>query len=426
MAPVLHAQQPARPLSSAERRAVVDTVEGALLRVYVLRDAASEMVVHLEKRRAAGAFDRDTNPNALAAAITRELRDVYRDAHLRVVYDPEEEARMADTNHREVRDTRERDRRMNFMFSDARVLPGNIGYVAFHQFADTSAESRRTVRAAMQFVANSDALVLDLRDNRGGSVAMSREITSYFVRDSARWSRSYDRWLDRWSDEWIRNDSSVTGGTWLGMPIMVLVSPWTFSAAEGLAYGLQHERGARVVGDSTAGGAHTVRRVGLGHGFVGFIPYVRPVYLATNSNWEGTGVIPDVHSDAPGALLTALERILLERRAAAKDSGAMRAADFALNAARAAEHLVNLPVRTLARYAGTFEEYTFFVRDGRLYTRNRNRNGRTDRLATISPTLFQIDRESQVEFVPDASGKVAAIRLLWNDGWVDRIGRTGR
>jgi len=351
---------------------------------------------------------------------------VYRDLHLRVVYDPDEEARMADTTHREVRDTRERDRRMNFMFSDARVLPGNIGYLAFHQFADTSAESRRTVRAAMQFVANADALVLDLRDNRGGSVAMSREITSYFVRDSARWSRSYDRWLDRWSDEWIRNDSSVTGGTWLGMPITVLVSPWTFSAAEGLAYGLQHERGARVVGDSTAGGAHTVRRVGLGHGFVAFIPYVRPVYLATNGNWEGTGVIPDVHADAPAALLTALEKILLERRAAATDSGAMRAAEFALNAARAAEHLVNVPVRTLARYAGTFEEYTFFVRDGRLYARNRNRNGRTDRLVAISPTLFQIDREAQVEFVPDASGKVAAIRLLWNDGWVDRIGRTGR
>ena len=414
----------ARTLTATERRVVIDTVRSALLRVYVLRDAAGAMAADLDRRRSEGIFDTLANPNALAAAITRELRRVHRDPHLRIVYDPAEAARVADTTHQEARDTRERDRRMNFMFREARILPGNIGYVEFHQFADTSAEARRTVRAALQFVANADALILDLRDNRGGSVAMAREITGYFVRDSARWSRSYNRWTDRWSDEWIRNDSAVTGGTYLGMPITVLVSAWTFSAGEALAYGLQHERGARIVGDSTAGGAHTVRRVGLGHGFVAFIPYVRPVYLATNGNWEGTGVIPDVSSEAPNSLLKALEMILAERRHGAKDSSAMRAADFALNAARAAEQPVDVPASMLAGYQGTFEEYVFFVKRGRLYSRNRNRNGRTDRLVPISPALFQIDRESQVEFVRGQDGTVMEIRLLWNDGWVDRIRRT--
>lgn len=426
VAPLQSQQQPPPPLSRVTQRAVIDTVKGALLRVYVMRDAAGAMVSQLDRRVAEARFDTLTNPNAFAAAITRELRSVHRDTHLRIVYDPAEEARMADTTRREVRDTRERDRRMNFMFREARILPGNIGYVEFHQFADTNAMARRAARAAMQFVANTDALILDLRDNRGGSVAMAREITSYFVPDSVSWSRSYNRWLDQWTDEWIRNDSSVTGGTYLGMPITVLVSPWTFSAGEGLAYALKLGRKARIIGDSTAGGAHVVRRVGLGRGFVAFIPYIRPVYHASNSNWEGTGVVPDVHADAPSSLFRAIELILAERKAATTDSTERRAADFALNAARAVQNEVDVPADVLERYVGTFEEYTFSVRGGRLYSVNRNRNGRADRLTAVSTNLFSIDRESQVEFLRDDSGAINAVRILWNDGWVDRIQRSAR
>jgi retinol-binding protein 3 len=253
---------------------------------------------------------------------------------------------------------------------------------------------------------------------------MMREIQSYFVKDSARWTRSYNRLLDRWTDEVIVNEPAVTGGIYLGMPITVLISEWTFSAAEGLAYALQNGRKAVVVGRPSAGGAHTLRRVGLGHGFVAYIPYIRPVNVFTNSNWEGTGVTPDIAADAPRAVLTAAELILTKRANAATDSASRRAAEFALNAARAAEHDVDVPVGTLEKYVGKFEEYSFVLVGNRLYSTNESRNGRSDKLVPITSTLFYIDRNSQVEFLRDDRGSFSKLRLLWNDGWVDVIERT--
>lgn len=422
----LAAQEPPRPvpLTPARRAALLDTTGRVILRLYVLPDTAALMAAHLAAQRAAGRFDSAATPGALAAAVTRTLREVHRDLHLRVVYDPPEAARMADTTRREARDTRARDRRTNYQFREARILPGNIGYLEFHQFADTSVEARRTVRAAMQFVAHADALVIDLRDNRGGSAAMAGEIQSYFVQDSARWGRSYNRLTDRWSDGVVVNHPAVTGGTYLGMPITVLVSRWTYSAAEGLAYGLKYGRDARVVGESTGGGAHVVRRVSLGGGFIGFIPYIRSLNFKTNANWEGTGVAPDLEADAPDALLRALEAILSERMATAPDSGARQAADFARHAARAEAGLTHVPAAALDAFVGAFEEYTFFVKDGRLHAANRSRNGRVDRLVPISATRFRIDRESQVEFLVEPGGGVGRIRLYWSDGWIDRIDRT--
>src|SRR5436190_12464565 len=180
--PPTYAERP-QALTTAMRQAVVDSARHALLTYYVFPDTATSMAAYLDRRRNAGSFDTLASPNALAAAITRELRHAHNDVHLRIVYDPDEAARAADTTHREARDTSERDRKANFYFQESRILGGNIGYLKFTQFADTSAAARRTVRAAMQFVANVDALIIDLRDNRGGSAAMANEISSYFVKD---------------------------------------------------------------------------------------------------------------------------------------------------------------------------------------------------------------------------------------------------
>ncbi|HEV7487586.1 MAG TPA: S41 family peptidase [Thermoanaerobaculia bacterium] len=416
--------QPEPPPPTAEvRSAMVDSVRSALLTYYVFPDAGKSMAAHLERQLRAGAYDTVVTGNALAAAITRDLSTVQKDAHLRIAYDPEEARRIADTSVHESHDNLPRDRKNNFNFRTARILPGNIGYLEFTQFAEPNAESRRVVRAAMQFVANTDALILDLRENRGGSAEMGNEIASYFVNSRAHWSDSYNRLTDKWTEGWIENRPEITGGIQLAMPVTVLTSNWTFSAAEGLAYGLKYGRQARIVGQSSAGGAHVLRRVDLGNGFVGFIPYIRSANTVTKTDWEGTGVTPDVPADKPNALLKAQEAIFAGRLAATKDSAQIGAINWAINEARAVSLDVDVPVNLLDQYAGRFEEYAFSVKGNRLYSVNKSRNDKTDKLTAITQMLFQIDQESQVEFVRGAGGAVNSIRLLWNDGFVDTIAR---
>lgn len=422
-----YAQEPARPapppLTREIARRVADSVRSAILAVYVFPDTAKAMAARLERQMRAGVYDTIAKRPELAAALTRDLRGAHRDAHLRIGYDPEEAARAADTSRRESRDRLPFERRNNFFFQSARVLPGNIGYVEFSQFPDTNAESRRTARAALQFVANADALILDLRENRGGSAAMASEIAGYFVAGRAHWSDSYNRLTDRWTENWVENRPEITGGTQLTMPIVVLTSGFTFSAAEGLAYALKHQRGARIVGERTGGGAHVLRRIALGEGYLAFVPYIRSANVATHTDWEGTGVPADVQVPAGDALVRARELLLRERVTPASDSAAIRRVEWAVAAARADAYPVAVPTELLASYAGRYEEYTFEVRDGRLYATNASRGAKSDLLVPVTRQRFLVDRESQVEFVPDAAGRVGSIRVLWNDGWVDSIVR---
>ena len=257
---------------------------------------------------------------------------------------------------------------------------------------------------------------------------MANEIASYFVRDSAHWSDSYDRVTDRWHPDWIVNRASVTGGVYLGMPLTILTSGWTFSAAEGLAYGLRNSRDARIVGEATGGGAHVVRRVVVGNGYLAFVPYTRSSNLVTKTDWEGTGVAPTSRVPAADALLTARELILRSRMAtisprSARDTASLASMQWAIDDAIADAEPIDVSAAQLARFAGRFEEYEFFVKDGRLYSRNTARNGKVDRLRPITPTLFAIDRESHAVFVAGAGGPVTAVRILWNDGWIDTIKR---
>lgn len=416
--------QPEPPIPVAERTALVDSIRSALARYYVFPDTAKLMGGQLADRHRSGAYDFITARSALGNALTADIKSVYADAHLRIDYDPEQARAMTDTTRRERRDNTARDRRNNYNFKHVQILPGNIGYLEFNQFADTSREARRTIRAAMQFVANTDALILDLRDNRGGSAAMSTEIASYFVNGRTKWSDTYNRLNDRWSEGWFENLPEITGGIYLGMPLTILTSRWTYSAAEGLAYGLKYGRGARIVGEPTAGGAHVLRRVALGGGFIGFIPYIRSANVVTKTDWEGSGVVPDVPTPAPDALLRAQEAILTERLPAASDSTARFAIQWAIDEARTAAHDVDIPARQLEEFVGQFEEYVFSVRNNRLYCVNTSRNRKTDRLVPISQTRFSIDHESHVEFIRDTSGKVNAARLYWSDGWTDPLKRT--
>jgi C-terminal processing protease CtpA/Prc len=101
-----------------------------------------------------------------------------------------------------------------------------------------------------------------------------------------------------------------------GLPVFVLTSSRTFSGAEEFTYNLKNLERATIVGETTGGGAHPVRPERLDDRFIMMIPYMRAQNPVSKTNWEGTGVEPDVKTTAGEALekAQALAREAIERR----------------------------------------------------------------------------------------------------------------
>ena len=175
------------------------------------------------------------------------------------------------------------------------VLPGNVGLVELTLFSHfepdeaLAGSAREVADAALALVARTQALIIDLRDCRGGSPAMVGYLVGHFVAEDAD---VYNTFKSRGPDEYERPTVPITARR-LDLPLYVVVSGRTGSAAESFAYTLQAAGRATVVGAPTAGGANPGGVVDLGGGLSIFISHGSPVNPITKRNWEGSGVIPD-------------------------------------------------------------------------------------------------------------------------------------
>src|SRR5262249_14549182 len=171
----------------------------------------------------------------------------------------------------EVKKMRERTARMNAGFVKVERLPGNVGYLELTGFMSPE-EAARPAAAAMNFLAATDALIIDLRKNGGGSPPTVALVCSYFFgEEPVHLNSLYWRKGDRTEEFWTRK--AVEGPRYLNKEVYVLTSKRTFSGAEEFTYNLKNLKRATVVGETTGGGAHPGGGVRLGGRFGGVIPH---------------------------------------------------------------------------------------------------------------------------------------------------------
>ena len=286
-------------LDREARHGIVGKLAESLREVYVFADKAEAMATHVESRLQAGAYDTSATPGQLTATLTRDLRGVADDQHLRVFVLPPEARQNEDDLVEARRRYEEKAWRENYGFRRIEILEGNVGYLELRKFADP-AVAGETAAAAMAMLANSEALIIDLRQNHGGSPFMVQMLASYLLEKAPKhlvdqYVRSLDATRQIHSLPWL------PGKRMPDIDVYVLTSARTFSAAEGFTYLLQSLERASIVGESTGGGAHPVKVVGLGHGIAAGIPYARAINPITKSNWEGVGVEPDIEVPAADA-----------------------------------------------------------------------------------------------------------------------------
>ncbi|HEV8333955.1 MAG TPA: S41 family peptidase [Steroidobacteraceae bacterium] len=283
----------------ATRARVIDRVTRVLNDSYVFPQTARKMSAVLRKRKTSRAYRSIRDGREFARQLTADLQEVSRDKHLDVRFSYV--VLPADLTKSNPGEESKQLAAVNCGFEKAEHLWPNVGYLKLDVFADTEI-CARTASAAMNFVADSDALILDLRDNHGGGGGMVEFIASYLFAERTHLDDTYSRTQNATEETWTSPD--VPGKKFLGKPVFVLTSKQTFSAAEYLANVLRNLRRATLIGETTGGGSHMVEIMRIDAHFSVRVPTARPI---TRTDWEGTGVAPDVQVAADRALDAALK-----------------------------------------------------------------------------------------------------------------------
>jgi hypothetical protein len=282
----------------SEKKRVLDGAIANLREYYVYPSVAQKMINALLTHERNGDYKNETNGADFAALLTRQLQDVSHDRHLRVVYSAAELPDHApgpegDAGFRSML------KRENCGFRKLAVLPHNIGYVKFDGFGPVSL-CRDTGAAAMQFLAHVDALIFDLRENHGGDPHMVSFMASYLFDRRTHLNDIYNP-RDKSTEEfWTAED--VPGPKFGKKPVYVLTSAATFSGGEEFTYDLKNLKRGVIVGETTGGGAHPVMMHRIDAHFIIGVPFARPINPVSKTDWEGTGVTPDVKVKPADAL----------------------------------------------------------------------------------------------------------------------------
>lgn len=292
---------------------IVTGIARGTRRLYVDKQRGAQMARLITQNFWKGKYEGYTHPFTIEEAIVfknailHDLRSIYPDKHLDLVcseqripeYDPDRSLRTLTPEEltpeqRTYLEALQGDRPDFSKKVAAYMIPQTkIGYFKIDLFPSLECpETQPIIDQAMKKIVHAEALIIDLRGNNGGSPATVAFVASYLFDQRQLLNQLYQRSNNKLTSFYAEPEKldQVFGGQ---KPIYVLTSQHTFSAAEELAYDLQSSKRAKVVGQATAGGAHSVRALVVDDRVFMQIPFAEAIHPRTKTNWEGTGVVPD-------------------------------------------------------------------------------------------------------------------------------------
>ena len=318
------AQRPPNLADKVYRDGVLLKLAGLVESKYVLADKAKGFADEFRAKCDSGAYDGLTDAKEFAEKVNADLVAITRDKHLnfRVIVSSDVGEEAAGSLHHPVRYYRLRAKENAGFYRLDWIEPG-IGYIDLRRFYSFD-QAKDMAVAAMVFLANARAIIVDVRENGGGS---GDYLSSYFLPYPTQLSGSFSRQTGTLTEIWTRRDIGMEPR--LDVPLFILTGPNTFSASESFAYDMQSRKRATLVGEPTKGGGHSVDVFAIDDLFEFYISTERSISPVTGGNWEGTGVIPDIRVPASSALDAALVEAKKagEAYGLAKDAGLQEAVE---------------------------------------------------------------------------------------------------
>ncbi|WP_420310201.1 S41 family peptidase [Streptomyces sp. YS-B37] len=288
-------------LTKLQPAPVIDETARLLTEHYVFPETAEQLAALLRRRLSEGAYDVD-DAEEFARLVTADLQSANGDRHLRLKHhaDPVPPKQGA-ANLAAIR--RDFDTSLGGA-PRVELLNGGVAVLELAPMLFPLEWAAEPLSAALTLASRAQALIIDLRANRGGDPDAVAFVCSYLLDERTHLNSMYWRAGDRTEQSWSLPHVPGTrfGGT---KPLYVLSSTDTFSAAEELAYDLQQLGRATVVGERTRGGAHPCEGWTVHPHLEATVPVGRAINPVSGTNWEGTGVQPDVPCAAADSLTQA-------------------------------------------------------------------------------------------------------------------------
>jgi YD repeat-containing protein len=298
----------AAPIEDSLRDSTIHRVAEILGSKYIYPKRGREMMDTIMQNNYRERYNECKKAGKLADMLTEDVVTVSNDRHVWV----EAQNPMAQGSTDPMNASIEELRSENYHLRKVEILSDNIGYMKFDMIHDDK-EAQDLVANGLSDLADCDALIFDIRDNVGGEWGTANLIIGYLLPPNTVLARVYDR--DGRLVEQRSTPDTIPGRPFdIFVPVYILTSNRTGSAAEGFAYVLKHMGRATIVGEVTLGMAHPSEEIVVNDYFRVSVPFLRSENVITGTDWEGKGVIPDIKVNADSALNTAVNDALQKMR----------------------------------------------------------------------------------------------------------------
>lgn len=398
-------------------KAVADSVETG----YVFPDKGIEIKQYLLERVKTDVYQNIDLPR-LVMLLRKDLLDASKDKHLSV--------RMMgpNTNPQRVGDFN------NDMqpIKELKILDGNVGYIRFDFFPQGEAAMNGAM-GAMLMLNNTDALIIDMRYNGGGHPLLieflcgmflpsQTHINSIYFRKGSETITSYSATSQIDYQVFLKSPFGKGADTLTVMPgfdklknipIYVLTSSYTFSAAEEFTYNLQSLKRATVIGETTGGGAHPVRGVNIAGQLQLSLPFARSINPITKTNWQDVGVRADVSTSSDEAMGKA-HVIALENLYQLKHNDQLK---WDILKVKNLYQPYVISETDLMEYVGKYADRQILIQNGQL-TSQREGQARIFQLKPLEKDWFELDGQLRLHFVRNDQGQVFKVQMRESVGIV--------
>ena len=430
MCSLLFAQQ-RNTLTKTQQKEIIAELCEKIENIYPFPEISEQTISGIQRYYAEGKYNSYTDRSEFANYLTMDLEDLSNDTHFRLSYNPEVATEMKKQKDYEVSEESltayeaRIEKWQNYGFKELKILDGAVGYLDLRLFFATYYAGDVAV-AAMNFLTNCNAVIIDLRYNGGGWDDMVNFILSYFAESRDEVMFSVAQYTVDSSYYAGKTISYVPGKRLTGIPVYVLISRSTASAAEAFASKIKFINShAVLVGETSAGAENPISSIVIGDEFVLNIPSWRLVFRKYDAKWEGIGVKPDIETTVEKALDVAHIDALRKLSETSVDKEIKDKYEWALDGARAIYEPISLPEDVLKAYAGNYGTRDVYFEDGMLNYQYKKRTKR--KMLAVRKDYFIIEDYDffRVRFTIE-KGKVNSLEEIFTDGSVMRNTRTNK